>query len=30
MKGLRNKYGIAYDAVMSMAVHLDNRNGIFH
>lgn len=29
MKGLRNKYGIAYDAVMSMAVHLDNRNGVF-
>lgn len=29
MKELRNKYGIAYDAVMSMAVHLDNRNGIF-
>ena len=29
MKGLRNKYGIAYDAVMSMAVHLDNRNGDF-
>lgn len=27
MKELRNKYGISYDAVMSMAVHLDNRNG---
>ena len=27
MKGLRNKYGISFDAVMSMAIHLDNRNG---
>lgn len=27
MKELRNKYGISYDAVMSMAIHLDNRNG---
>lgn len=27
MKELRNKYGISYDAIMSMAVHLDNRNG---
>lgn len=29
MKGLRNKYGISFDAVMSMAVHLDNQNGTF-
>lgn len=28
MKGLRSKYGISYDAVMSMAVHLENRDGI--
>ena len=28
MKELRNKYGISYDAVMSMAVHLENRDGI--
>lgn len=27
MKVLRNKYGISFDAVMSMAIHLDNRNG---
>lgn len=27
MKGLRNKYGISFDAVMSMAIHLENRNG---
>lgn len=27
MKGLRNKYGISFDAVMSMAIHLDNQNG---
>lgn len=27
MKGLRNKYGISFDAVMSMAIHLDNRDG---
>ena len=27
MKGLRSKYGISFDAVMSMAIHLDNRNG---
>lgn len=27
MKELRNKYGISFDAVMSMAIHLDNRNG---
>ena len=27
MKELRNKYGISFDAVMSMAVHLDNQNG---
>lgn len=29
MKGLRNKYGISFDAVMSMAIHLDNQNGTF-
>ncbi len=27
MKGLRNKYGISFDAVMSMAIHLDNLDG---
>lgn len=27
MKELRNKYGISFDAVMSMAIHLDNQNG---
>lgn len=27
MRGLRNKYGISFDAVMSMAIHLDNQNG---
>lgn len=27
MQALRNKYGISFDAVMSMAIHLDNRNG---
>lgn len=27
MKGLRKDYGISFDAVMSMAIHLDNRNG---
>lgn len=27
MKELRSKYGISYDAVMSMAMHLDNRKG---
>lgn len=27
MKELRSKYGIAYDAVMSMAIHLDNKDG---
>ena len=27
MKELRNNYGISYDAVMSMAIHLDNRDG---
>lgn len=27
MRGLRNKHGISFDAVMSMAIHLDNRNG---
>ncbi len=26
MQELRNKYGISYDAVMSMAIHLDNHN----
>lgn len=28
MKELRNKYGISYDAVMSMAVHLKNQDGV--
>ena len=28
MKELRNNYGISYDAVMSMAVHLKNKDGI--
>lgn len=27
MKELRNKHGISFDAVMSMAIHLNNRNG---
>lgn len=27
MQTLRNRYGISFDAVMSMAIHLDNRNG---
>lgn len=27
MKELRTRYGISFDAVMSMAIHLDNRNG---
>lgn len=27
MRGLRNKYSISFDAVMSMAIHLDNQNG---
>ena len=29
MKELRNRNGISYDAVMSMALHLNNRNGTF-
>ena len=29
MKELRNKYGISFDAVMSMAIHLNNQNGTF-
>lgn len=28
MQELRNKYRISFDAVMSMAIHLENRNGI--
>ena len=27
MKELRNNYGISYDAVMSMAVHMKNQDG---
>ncbi|WP_302024181.1 DUF4932 domain-containing protein [uncultured Prevotella sp.] len=29
MKELRNKYGISFDAVMSMAIHLNNLSGTF-
>ena len=29
MKELRNTFGISFDAVMSMAIHLDNRNGTY-
>lgn len=29
MKELRNKYGISFDAVMSMAIHLNNQDGTF-
>lgn len=29
MKELRNKYGISFDAVMSMAIHLNNQSGTF-